>query len=101
MFHDFIFPCYRQIASCYGKLSYGCCEPVHPVWEDLKTLPNLRKVSVSPWCDEEFMGEQLRRSNPYLKTQPNFLGVGTILEEEVRRTFPQDCPRSLRLQPGA
>ena len=90
MFHDFIFPCYRQIASCYGKLSYGCCEPVHPVWEDLKTLPNLRKVSVSPWGDEEYMGEQLRGAQiAYLrKPSPNFLGVGTILEEEeVRKHF--------------
>ena len=48
MFHEFIFPCYQRIGAAFGRLSYGCCEPVSAVWQDVRTLENLRKVSVSP-----------------------------------------------------
>lgn len=84
MFHEFIFPAYKKIAQNFGRLSYGCCEPVHVVWEDIKTLPNLKKVSISPWCDEAFMAEKLRDSGIiYLrKPSPNYLGVGNQLDEE-------------------
>ena len=83
-FHTYIFPCYQKIASVFGRLSYGCCEPVHSFWQDIKTLPNLKKVSISPWCDEEFMADQLRGTDTiYLrKPHPNFLGVGTQLDED-------------------
>lgn len=87
MFGEFIFPYYKKVADCYGLLSYGCCEPVHPVWEYIRQFQNLRKVSVSPWCDETFMGEQLRgtRTIFHRKPSPNFLGVGENLDEDAFR----------------
>lgn len=30
---------------------YGCCEPLHNKMEVLKKVPNLRKISMSPWAD--------------------------------------------------
>ncbi len=52
MFGEFVFPYYLKVAKNFGLLSYGCCEPIHPYWDDyISTLPNLRKVSISPWCD--------------------------------------------------
>ncbi len=30
---------------------YGCCEPLDRKIDILRRIPNLRKVSVSPWCD--------------------------------------------------
>lgn len=87
MFHSFIFPCYQRIGRAFGCLSYGCCEPVSAVWKDIRTMENLRKVSISPWCDEEFMGEQLRGSRIiyHRKPSPNYLGVGHTLDEEALR----------------
>ena len=88
MYKEFIFPCYEKVSSQYGLFSYGCCEPVHPVWEYLKTLKNLRKVSISPWCNEKFMGEQLRGSKViyHRKPSPNLLGVDPKMEEATVRT---------------
>lgn len=85
MFREFIFPCYEKIAQHFGLLSYGCCEPVHPIWDCVKTLPNLRKVSISPWCDEEFMGERLVGSKTiyHRKPSPNLLSVDKELDEEA------------------
>lgn len=88
MYEEFIFPCYQKIASQFGLLSYGCCEPVHPIWERcLSKLPNLRKISISPWCEEEYMGEQLRGSRViyHRKPSPNYLGVDKILDEDAFR----------------
>ncbi len=84
MFADLIWPAYRRIAERFGLLSYGCCEPVHSIWDDcLADLEHLRKVSISPWCDQRFMGERLagRRTMFHRKPSPNYLGTGTTLDE--------------------
>ncbi len=35
----------------WGLTYYGCCEPLDKKVEILRRIPNLRKLSVSPWCD--------------------------------------------------
>jgi hypothetical protein len=35
----------------WGLTYYGCCEPLDRKMDILRRIPNLRKVSVSPWCD--------------------------------------------------
>ena len=95
MYEEFIFPCYQKISSQFGLPSYGCCEPVDPIWDRcISKLPNLRKVSISPWCSEEFMGERLRGSKTifHRKPSPNFLGVDPVLDEEA---FRQHIRKSL------
>ena len=88
MYEEFIFPCYKKISEQYGLLSYGCCEPVDPIWDKcISKLTNLRKVSISPWCNEDIMGERLQGSKViyHRKPSPNFLGVNAILDEEAAR----------------
>lgn len=99
MFEEFIFPCYEKIAARFGLLSYGCCEPVHPVWQScLSRLDNLRRVSISPWCDEEYMGQQLKGRSIvyYRKPSPNYLGVDVVLDEEGLRQHITKTLRSAR-----
>lgn len=88
MFNEFIFPCYEKVGSLFGRLSYGCCEPVHAFWDkSLSKLKNLNKISISPWCDEYFMGERLAGSRVIYarKPDPNFTGVGVYLDEDAFR----------------
>ncbi len=88
MYGEFIFPAYEKIAKEYGLLSYGCCEPVHEIWDDyLSSIKNLRNISISPWCDETYMGERLQGKKViyHRKPSPNYLGVDVRLkEDEVR-----------------
>jgi hypothetical protein len=35
----------------FGLAYYGCCEPLHDKLDMLSRIPNLRKVSISPWAD--------------------------------------------------
>jgi len=37
----------------FGLIYYGCCEPLDFKADILKRIPNLRKVSVSPWVNTE------------------------------------------------
>ena len=85
MFHEFCFPYYRDVCEPVGLLYYGCCEPAHPFWDDIRQLPHLKKVSISRWCDERFMGEALRGTEIVFsrKPDPNFLSVDVKLDEEA------------------
>ena len=85
MFHEFCFPYYRDVCEPMGLLYYGCCEPAHPFWEDIRQLPHLKKVSISRWCNQAFMGEALRGSGIVFsrKPDPNYLSVDVRLDEEA------------------
>ncbi len=88
MYGEFVFPYYEKVSKRFGLYSYGCCEAVDPFWDRcLSKAENLRKLSISPWCNEEKMGEALRdRKIVYLrKPSPNLLGVGSELDEEAVR----------------
>ncbi|HEU0291617.1 MAG TPA: hypothetical protein VFR47_02710, partial [Anaerolineales bacterium] len=77
MFREFCFPYYREVVEPFGLLYYGCCEPAHPFWREISQLPHLKKVSISRWCDQNFMGEALRGTEIVFsrKPDPNFLSV--------------------------
>ena len=55
----------------WGKTYYGCCEPLDGKMELLRRIPNLRKISITPWCKTERAVEQVgadyvisRKPNP-------------------------------------
>jgi hypothetical protein len=72
---------------------YGCCEPVHSRWEYLARLPNLKRVSVSPWADQELLAERLahgryvysRKPPPALLSTPEWDEDG--IRRDLRRTL--------------
>ncbi len=39
----------------FGLNYYGCCEPLHVKMDIIKSIPNLRKISMSPWADVDEM----------------------------------------------
>ena len=41
----------------FGLTYYGCCEPLDGKLDLMRRIPNLRKISVSPWCDMERIAE--------------------------------------------
>lgn len=60
MFREFILPYQKRLAKEFGLIYYGCCEPVSKFWDHgINEIENIRKVSISPWCDERMMGERL------------------------------------------
>jgi hypothetical protein len=61
----------KEYFDGFGLIYYGCCEPLDKKIEVVKKLPNLRKLSITPWADvhscAEQMGKELvlsRKPNP-------------------------------------
>jgi hypothetical protein len=43
----------------WGLTYYGCCEPLDTKIDILRRIPNLRKISVSPWCKTQRVVENI------------------------------------------
>lgn len=85
MYEEFLAPYYRELAELFGAMYYGCCEPANEAWDSIRTYANLRKVSVSAWADQKFMGKVLAEKGIIYsrKPSPNFIGVpGSFHEAE-------------------
>ena len=102
-FHEFVFPYYHAVCEPVGRVYYGCCEPAHPFWADIRNLPHLSKVSISKWCDQKFMGDALRGTDIIYsrKPDPNLFSFGPRLDEKawaahVRETL--DATRGVKVE---
>ncbi len=52
MHEEFALAYEKRVINQFGLAAYGCCEALHHKIHILKrNLPNLRKVSVTPWAD--------------------------------------------------
>ncbi|NLF29346.1 MAG: hypothetical protein GX591_00500 [Planctomycetes bacterium] len=84
MFAEFILPYQAPLLERFGLNCYGCCEPVHTRWEPIRRIPRLRRVSVSPWCDQPLMAELLGR-NYVFSRKPNPAHVCASFNEPAIR----------------
>jgi len=85
-FREFILPYQKKLTEQFGLVYYGCCEDVSRFWENgIDQLENVRKLSISPWCNEAFMGERLAGSRTIYSRKCrdfNFLGVEKDFDAE-------------------
>ena len=84
MFGEFIFPYQLPLLQRFGLNCYGCCEPVHERINYILQIPNLRRVSVSPWCDQHIMAEKLGRTAVFSR-KPNPALICASFNEEAAR----------------
>jgi hypothetical protein len=91
MFAELIFPYQQPLLERFGLTCYGCCEPVDNRWPILKQIPNLRRVSVSPWSDRAKMAENLGDRYIFsMKPNPASLAMETFDEERIRQALRRD-----------
>jgi hypothetical protein len=84
LFEEFIFPYQLPVIARFGLSYYGCCEPVDARWEIIKRIPNLRRVSVSPWSHVHTMADRLGRDYVFCR-KPNPAYVSSAWDEGVIR----------------
>lgn len=88
LYAEFILPYHKRILERFGLSCYGCCEGYNNRWQYVKQLPNLRRVSVSPWADFSTVPENLGKSYiASVKPNPAVLAMPDIDEDVVRK----DC----------
>ncbi|MBD3183809.1 hypothetical protein GF312_16110 [Candidatus Poribacteria bacterium] len=81
----------------FGLGYYGCCEPLDEKIDIIRELPHVRKISMSPWVDEEKGASQIGSDFVYSrKPNPAFLAWDTwrpdVVEEALRNTH-ETCKR--------
>lgn len=59
-----------RIFAEVGNVYYGCCERLDDRLETICTMPNLRKVSCSPWSDPDVFAEKLPK-HIIMSNKPN------------------------------
>ncbi len=97
LFEEFIFPYQQPVIERFGLSYYGCCEPVHSRIKIIKQLNNLRRVSVSPWCDQEMIARELGDEIIFCrKPNPALISTEAWDEESMR----QDIHTTLRAANG-
>ena len=85
MFEEFVFPYQAPVISRFGLSYYGCCEPLHSRIKIIKRLPNLRSLSVSPWCNQQIMADELGADYIFCrKPNPALISTGRFDEQAIR-----------------
>jgi hypothetical protein len=88
MFDEFVFQYQLPILARFGLNCYGCCEALNKRWDVIKKIPNLRRVSVSPWANVRDMAEKLQDKYIFsLKPHPGYLAVSPIDEDFIRKSL--------------
>jgi hypothetical protein len=83
MHAEFAFPYEKRLLAPFGLNGYGCCDDVTRKLDFVLTLPNLRRVAVSPWADVEHCAERLRGNVILMwKPQPAHL-VGAFDRQRI------------------
>jgi hypothetical protein len=96
-FEEFVFQYQLPLQERFGLNCYGCCEPLDSRWHVVKRIPRLRRVSVSPWADQEKMAAALQADYVYSrKAPPSLLAVPRMEEDAVRA----DIRKTLELTRG-
>ncbi|HCE44435.1 MAG TPA: hypothetical protein DET40_12880 [Lentisphaeria bacterium] len=99
MFAEFIWPYQKPLMERFGMTYYGCCEPVEDRFEYIKTVKNLRCISVSPWSKPEKCAELYGRKYVLCcKPNPGLVCVNfseDAIRKEIRHVL--DCAGKLNL----
>ena len=59
MFREMLLPYQKKLLSLFGLNYYACCEVIDKKLDDILSIPNLRKVSVSPWTDQRIAAQKI------------------------------------------
>jgi hypothetical protein len=78
---DYVYPWYERFGLGY----YGCCEPLDDKIDIVRTIPNLRKISMSPWVDVRKGAERIGSDFVFSrKPSPALVATDAMDEDAVR-----------------
>ncbi len=85
VFKEFEVDYLQQLFGRFGLVYYGCCDPLDGKMNEVRMIPNVRKVSMSPWVNEERGAEEIGHDYVYSrKPSPAFLAHDPFDPEAVR-----------------
>jgi hypothetical protein len=86
MFKEFEVDYAGHICERFGLVYYGCCDPLDRKMAQVRMIPHVRKVSMSPWVDQERGAEAIGSDFVFSrKPSPAMLAFDTFDAEAVRQ----------------
>jgi hypothetical protein len=86
MHEEFALQYERRWLKRFGLVYYGCCEPLHQKVDILRSIPNLLKISMSPWIDVDQAVESLGGAYVFsFKPSPALFAADVWNPERARR----------------
>ncbi|MBQ9084671.1 MAG: hypothetical protein IJY24_03350 [Clostridia bacterium] len=100
---EFELPYMSRIFGYFDSVYYGCCERLDDRLDIICQMPNIRKISCSPWSDREHFASVLPKK--YImsnKPTPSYLAGSSfdedIVREDIRRTIKAAKENGLGLE---
>jgi hypothetical protein len=84
MFDEFEVQTSMPMFERFGLVYYGCCDPLDLKMAEVRKIPNMRKISMSPWVDERRGASEIGRDYVYSR-KPNPAMLMSFHEDEVRK----------------
>lgn len=98
---EFELPYVSRIFEQFGDVYYGCCEKLDDRLDIVEQMPNVRKVSCSPWSDpDRFAAHLPKRMILSHKPNPAFVAVGDLdsSRSELARVIHASRTHGVRLE---
>jgi hypothetical protein len=107
MFKEYEVDYASRICERFGLVYYGCCDPLDGKMSQVRMIPNVRKVSMSPWVNQERGAAEIhgdfvfsRKPSPamlaYDGFDPEAVRADLTATREICRKF--HCPLELILK---
>jgi len=78
---DYMIPVFTR----FGLVYYGCCEPLDGKMKQVRRIPNLRKISMSPWANHRRGAEEIGRGYVFSnKPNPAHVAMASFDEDIIR-----------------
>ncbi len=85
MFREFEIDYMVPICERFGLVYYGCCDPLHDKMNEVRMLPHVRKVSMSPWVNQEQGAAGIGKDFVFSrKPSPSMLAGDELRTDEIR-----------------
>jgi len=85
MFKEFEVDYSREICERFGLVYYGCCDPLDQKMDQVRMIPNVRKVSMSPTSNQPRGAEAIGRDFVFSrKPNPAMLAYNAFDPDAVR-----------------
>lgn len=86
MTREFAIDYEKRLLSNFGLSSYGCCDNLEKKLPDVLSIPNIRRISVSPWADVASMRDQIGMKAIFsCKPNPSYVTSGW--DEDFMRDY--------------
>ena len=87
----------KRLLSNFGLSAYGCCDNLENKLKDVLSIPNIRRISVSPWADVRSMRDQIGMKAIFsCKPNPSYVTSGW--DEDFMRDYTMKLMQDIKFQ---